>query len=293
MRFVRKALIPAAGLGTRFLPVTKAVAKELLPVLNKPLVQYALEEALASGIEEMLFISSRGKENLQDFFDQAPEVEARLEETGKDAQLASLRALVDPLVGRLAFVRQPRPLGLGHAILCGKSWIGDEPFAVLLPDDFMVGEKPCIGQLMEDYQLSQGNVVGALDVALEDVSSYGILDIDASQMKEKSFFAKGVIEKPKPQEAPSCRAVIGRYVLHPDIFSVLETQERGAGGEIQLTDALSKMIPTHGLQGRIVDSMRFDCGRVEGMLEANIAMAAADEKLAPRLKEMMKKWCEI
>ena len=287
MTAIAKAVMPVAGLGTRFLSVTKAVPKEMLPVLNKPLVQYAVEEAFAAGIEQILFVNGRGKNALEDFFDHSPELEARLAESGKTELLSRIESTV-PAGGQFAFVRQTKPLGFGHAVLCAKNWVQNEPFAILLPDDLMMCDQPCIKQLVDQYDLSMGNMAAVVDVAPHAVSAYGVLDI-ASQ-KGDLLQAKGVVEKPKTEQAPSTKAIIGRYILHPDVFKILETQQPGVGGEIQLTDALSRMIPTHGLTGLLVHGHRFDCGSVEGMVEAQVAYAMRDPLMGEKIRASLMRW---
>ena len=284
---IRKAVMPVAGLGTRFLPVTKTIPKEMLPVLSKPLVQYAVEEAFAAGIEQILFVNGRGKAALEDFFDHTPELEGRLKDADKEEPLAQLiKTVAGP--GQLAFVRQTRPLGFGHAVLCAKNWVQKEPFAVLLPDDLLMGDQPCIKQLSDHYDLSLGNMVAVVEVEKEQVGAYGILEVD---VQEGSFLkAKGVVEKPHPEAAPSRQAIIGRYILHPDIFGFLETQQPGVGGEIQLTDVLERMIPTHGLTGLSIEGYRFDCGSVEGMVEAQIAFGLKDPKVGKKIREAVNRW---
>ena len=217
MPIISKAVMPVAGLGTRFLPVTKSVPKEMLPVLSKPLVQYAVEEAFAAGIEQILFVNGRGKMAIEDFFDHAPELEDRLASAGKNDLLALLKPTL-PTGGQFAFVRQMKAMGFGHAVLCAKNWVGNEPFAILLPDDLIMSSEPCIKQLVENYDLSLGNMAAVVDVAANDVGAYGILDVKNQQ--GSLLTASGVVEKPHPDKAPSTKAIIGRYILHPDIFTV-------------------------------------------------------------------------
>ncbi|MBI1954342.1 MAG: UTP--glucose-1-phosphate uridylyltransferase GalU [Proteobacteria bacterium] len=271
---IKTVVFPVAGLGTRFLPATKAIPKEMLPVLDKPLIQYAVEEALDSGIERFIFITSYGKSAIEDHFDYHELLENTLKRRHKNKELDLIqKTRLSP--GQAVFIRQQEPLGLGHAILCAKKVIKDEPFAVILPDDLILSKKPCMSQMVNVYQ--KGNMVAVMDVPFEDVHKYGILKIE----KEQGPFvqASGVIEKPSKEKAPSQTAIVGRYILSSDIFSILENQERGAGGEIQLTDAFIPMIDSHGLYGYRFSGQRFDCGNKQGWLEANIAYACYDKTI--------------
>lgn len=267
---VRKAVFPVAGMGTRFLPATKTMPKEMLPVVDKPLIQYAVEEASEAGIDHFIFITGRGKQPLLDHFDHMPELEALLKERGNLTVLEGLLG-AQPVPGKVYSTRQGQPLGLGHAVWCARPFVDDEPFAVLLPDDLVMSQTPCIGQLMALHGQTGGNVVAVEDVARDQTSKYGILDVledDGARAR-----AKGLVEKPAPNVAPSTLAIIGRYVLEPGIFDHLENVQRGAGGEIQLTDAMNAMIcdaPMHGLR---YEGKRFDCGDKVGFLEANVAFA--------------------
>ena len=267
-RRVRKAVFPVAGLGTRFLPATKAIPKEILPVVDKPLIQYAVEEARAAGIEDFIFVTGRGKNALEDHFDQAPELERLLADRGKDDMLKLITDL-RPAAGRIAYTRQPEALGLGHAVWCARDLVGEEPFAVLLADDLVMADPPCLKQMVDVHHEVGGNVVAVMDVPREHTNRYGILDVESDDGRLVS--AKGLIEKPDPDAAPSTLSIIGRYVLDPLVFKFLDEQTTGAGGEIQLTDAMARTIgdvPFHGLRyaGR-----RFDCGSKVGFLEANVA----------------------
>jgi UTP--glucose-1-phosphate uridylyltransferase len=267
---VRKAVLPVAGLGTRFLPATKAMPKEMLTVVDRPLIQYAVEECLAAGIEEFVFVTGRNKGALEDHFDTAFELEETLHQRGKKRELkqtqdATIRA------GHAIFTRQQQPLGLGHAVWCARSWVGREPFAVLLPDELTIDSPSCTAQLVKAHEQTGGNVVAVMDVPREQTKSYGIAAVRA----EKDGLAEitGLIEKPKPDEAPSTLAIIGRYVLLPEVFDHLDKHETGAGGEIQLTDAMAKMVgqrPFHALR---YSGQRYDCGSRIGFLEANVAVA--------------------
>ncbi|MCA0320163.1 MAG: UTP--glucose-1-phosphate uridylyltransferase GalU [Proteobacteria bacterium] len=270
MQRVRKAVLPVAGLGTRFLPATKAMPKEMLTVVDRPLIQYAVEECLAAGIEEFVFVTGRNKSALEDHFDAAYELEATLQQRGKARELQQTQdATIKP--GNAIFTRQQRPLGLGHAVWCARDWVGREPFAVLLPDELTIDTPSCTGQLVAAHERTGGNVVAVMDVPRAQTSSYGI----AAVKDEKDGLAAvtGLVEKPKPEAAPSTLAIIGRYVLTPEVFDHLDRHETGAGGEIQLTDAMAKMIgqqPFHALR---YGGQRYDCGSRIGFLEANVAVA--------------------
>ncbi len=287
MKKLHKAVLPVAGLGTRFLPATKAMAKEMLPIVDKPLIQYAIEEARAAGIEQFCLVSGRGKTALIDHFDVAYELEATLRERGKTDMLEMLDAMKVP-PGSIATVRQQVPLGLGHAIWCARAFIGDDPFAILLPDDLVLSETPCLQQLAEAYKETGGNVVAVAEVPHDQTNKYGILKIgeDDGRMVE----VLGLVEKPRPADAPSNLSVIGRYVLLPEVLDHLSQMERGAGNEVQLTDAMAKMIghaPFHGLR---YEGRRFDCGDKIGFLEAQIAFALKRPELAPEVREFMKRY---
>ena len=267
---VRKAVLPVAGLGTRFLPATKAMPKEMLTVVDRPLIQYAVEECLAAGIEEFVFVTGRNKSALEDHFDLAYELEATLQQRGKARELKQTQEATIK-AGNAVFTRQQKPLGLGHAVWCARDWIGREPFAVLLPDELTIDSPTCIAQLVAAHDKTGGNVVAVMDVPREQTKSYGIAAVKA----EKDGLAEitGLVEKPKPAEAPSTLALIGRYVLQPEVFDHLGRHETGTGGEIQLTDAMAKMIghtPFHALR---YTGRRYDCGSRIGFLEANVAVA--------------------
>jgi UTP--glucose-1-phosphate uridylyltransferase len=267
---VRKAVLPVAGLGTRFLPATKAMPKEMLTVVDRPLIQYAVEECLAAGIEEFVFVTGRNKSALEDHFDSAYELETTLDQRGKARELKQTQGATIK-AGNAVFTRQQQPLGLGHAVWCARHWIGREPFAVLLPDELMIGSPTCTAQLVDAHDKTAGNVIAVIDVPREQTRSYGI----AAIRPEKDGLAEltGLVEKPKPEEAPSTLAWIGRCVLLPEVFDHLGKHEAGAGGEIQLTDAMAKMIgrtPFHALR---YTGRRYDCGSRIGFLEANVAVA--------------------
>jgi len=270
-RRVRKAVFPVAGLGTRFLPATKLVAKEMLPVVDKPLIQYAMEEAAAAGIEYFIFVTGRGKAVLIDHFDHAPELEQTLRERDKAEPLAELLGGM-PKPGTILSTRQQQPLGLGHAVWCARAFVNDEPFAVILPDDMVLSPgKPCLGQLIEAWNEVGGNVVAVEEVPSDRTDKYGILDV--TEQDGNLCKAKGLVEKPKPADAPSTMAIIGRYVLDPAVMRALDTTEPGSGGEIQLTDAMNAtlgQVPFHGYR---FSGTRYDCGDKVGFLQANVAYA--------------------
>ncbi|WP_439815058.1 UTP--glucose-1-phosphate uridylyltransferase GalU [Zavarzinia sp. CC-PAN008] len=265
---VRKAVFPVAGLGTRSLPATKAIPKEMLPVVDKPLIQYAVEEAKAAGCEQFIFVTGRGKTALEDHFDHAYELEATLERRGKTRELEALKAWL-PREGQVVYTRQQEPLGLGHAVLCARDIVGDEPFAVLLPDDIVLSKTPCLQQLTAAHDRTGGSVVAVMDVPRDQTNRYGILQpggVDGSLTE-----ILGLVEKPDPAVAPSTLSIIGRYVLSAEIWPFLEERKKGAGGEIQLTDAMARLVgrvPFHGLR---FEGRRFDCGERLGFLEANVA----------------------
>ena len=281
---VRKAVIPVGGLGTRFLPATKAMPKEMLPVVDKPLIQYAVEEAAAAGIEDFIFVTGRAKQAIEDHFDVSFELEHILERRGATERLDEVRA-VCPANTRMAYTRQGDPLGLGHAVLCARELVGDEPFAVLLADDLIKSDRPCLQQLVEINEQTQGNVVGVMEVPREHTSRYGILDIGDED--GDLVTVAGLVEKPAPRDAPSRLAIIGRYVLRPEIFEHLAERQVGAGGEIQLTDAMARMIggaPFHGLR---IEGRRFDCGDKLGFFEANVAYALQRDDLADGIRRIL------
>jgi UTP--glucose-1-phosphate uridylyltransferase len=266
---VKKAVFPVAGLGTRFLPATKSSPKEMLPLIDKPLVQYVVEEAVASGIEQILFVTGRGKRAIEDHFDISIELECHLEEKGKQQTLKAIREIADML--DIFYVRQKKALGLGHAILCAKDFVGNEPFAVLLGDDIIDSERPCLRQLLDVYEERGGSVLALEKVPMENISSYGC--VKANQLSEQVFQVVDMVEKPKREEAPSDMAIIGRYVLTPRIFEILERQEPGQGGEIQLTDAILKLSKEETVFGCLFKGLRHDCGDKLGFLKATVDMA--------------------
>ena len=279
---VRKAVFPVAGFGTRFLPATKAVPKELLPVVDRPLIQYAVDEALAAGIEQMIFVTGRGKGAIEDYFDTAFEIEADLVAKKKDAILDLVtQTRLGP--GQAAFVRQQVMSGLGHAVWCARHLTGDEPFAVLLPDELLWNPaKPCLAQMMETYEAKGGSVIAVVDVPRAHTGRYGIVDPGAAD--GAAIAVAGFVEKPKPDEAPSTLAAVGRYILDPHVMHLLEDQEHGAGGEIQLTDALARLIGTQPFHAHIFEGARHDCGEKAGFIQANVALALEREDMAGPLR---------
>ena len=283
---IRKAIIPAAGLGTRFLPATKAQPKEMLPLVDKPTIQYIVEEAVAAGIEEILLISGRTKKSIEDHFDRSPELEAELIKSNKLELLKVIRDISD--LANIHSVRQKEPRGLGHAILTAKAFVGNEPFAVLLGDDVVASKKPCLKQLIEVYEEKNATVLGVQTVAHEDVSKYGI--VDGVNVGERLYKVRDLVEKPPVEEACSDIAILGRYVISPDIFEYLENQTPGAGGEIQLTDALKRMA-NDGKEMYAYDfkGTRYDVGSKIGFVQANIEFALRDESLRDELKEYLEK----
>ena len=286
---VRKAVIPAAGLGTRFLPATKAVPKEMLPIVDKPTIQYIIEEALASGIEDVLIITGRTKRAIEDHFDRSIELELNLEKGGKKALLEEVQAIGNI---RLHYVRQKEPKGLGHAILCAKQFIGNEPFAVLLGDDVVDNDYPCLKQLIDVYEAKGGSVLGCQTVPKEKVSSYGIV-ASSDIGEERVFKVNDMVEKPSVEQAPSQLAVLGRYVISPEIFPILEETKPGKGGEIQLTDALKVLATQEDMYAYDFIGRRYDVGDKQGFLEATVEMALKrpdlKEKFAAYLKGIAEK----
>jgi len=276
VRPIRKAVFPVGGLGTRFLPATKAMPKEMLTVVDKPLIHYAVEEAQAAGIEEFIFVTGRGKTAIEDHFDHSHELHEVLAARHRLDALEGLASWL-PGPGQVAYTRQQEPLGLGHAVWCARNLVGDEPFAVLLADDLVLAKTPCMRQLVEAYHETGGNIVGVMDVPRAETRRYGILDVahDDGRLAE----VRGLVEKPEPAAAPSTLSIIGRYVLMPEVFGHLGRQERGAGGEIQLTDAMAAMIRAQPFHGLRFEGTRFDCGDKAGFLKANLAFALARDDL--------------
>ena len=282
---VRKAVFPVAGLGTRFLPATKAVPKEMLPVVDKPVVQYAVEEAKEAGIEQFIFVTGRGKHIIEDHFDHAYELEAQLEAREKTEQLDSLLEGL-PVSGSVSFTRQQKPLGLGHAVWCARHLVGDEPFAVLLPDDLMIGKPGALAQMMEVYnRVGGGVVVAAEEKPYEELHRYGVFATGAEH--GNAVEVKGMVEKPKPADAPSRLTVIGRYILQPEIFVELDKREKGAGGEIQLTDSMAKLIGRMPFHAAKTLCDRYDCGDKVGFLHANIAVGLSRGEFSADLRAIL------
>ena len=274
---VTKAIFPVAGMGTRFLPATKAVPKEVMTLVDRPLIQYAIDEARAAGITEFIFVTSRGQGALEDYFDHAPQLEHELRKKGKTELLETLKS-TNMESGAIAYIRQHQPLGLGHAVWCARRLIGEEPFAVILPDDVIAAKKPCLQQMMEAYNETGGSMVAAMEVEPSRTSSYGILD--TSKEDGNLVKLKGMVEKPAPEDAPSNLAVIGRYILTPTVLQNLNALEPGAGGEIQLTDAIAQEIrESRDVYGCRFRGERFDCGSKAGFLQATLAFGLAREDL--------------
>jgi UTP--glucose-1-phosphate uridylyltransferase len=288
-RPIKKAVFPVAGLGTRFLPATKVMPKEMLVVVDKPLIQWAVEEAAAAGCTDFIFVTSRGKSMQEDHFDHHAELITMLEKRSKAAELDAIRAIL-PRDGRVIAVRQPEPLGLGHAVACAEPVVGNEPFAVILPDDMVLADAPCLKQMTDAYNRVGGSVVAVIDVPRDQTRKYGILDVAKDDKREGALVAiKGLVEKPAPEEAPSTLSIIGRYILQPEIFEHLRKGERGAGGEIQLTDAMARMIgkgPFHGYRFR---GTRYDCGDKAGYVAANLAFALERPDLAAAVRAHAKR----
>lgn len=281
---IRKAVFPVGGMGTRFLPVTKALPKEMLPVVDKPLIQYAVEEARAAGLDQLIFVTGRGKQAIEDHFDSSHELETLLGKRGKTDALGLLKQTMGT-PGTISYTRQQEPLGLGHAVWCARHLVGNEPFAVLLADDMVLARKPCLKQMVEAYEETGGNMVAVMDVPRAHTNRYGILDVGADDGRLAEVL--GLVEKPDPAAAPSTLSVIGRYILQPQVFTHLERREKGAGGEIQLTDAMAHMIgkmPFHGLR---FEGTRFDCGDKVGFLEANIAHALQRPDMGPAVRQLL------
>ena len=284
---VRIAVFPVAGLGTRFLPATKAVPKEMLPVVDKPVVQYAVEEAREAGIEQFIFVTGRGKHIIEDHFDHAYELEALLKAREKVKELDSLLEGL-PDSGAVSFTRQQKPLGLGHAVWCARHLVGNEPFAVLLPDDLLIGKTGALTQMIAVYnQVGGGIVVAAEEKPLEETKRYGVIAPGAA--KANTVEVKGIVEKPKPADAPSRLCVIGRYILQPEIFAELERREKGAGGEIQLTDSMARLIGRMPFNAVKTDCERYDCGDKIGFLQANVAVGLKRSDIASHLRDFLNK----
>jgi UTP--glucose-1-phosphate uridylyltransferase len=267
---ITKAVFPVAGMGTRFLPATKASPKEMLPIVDKPLIQYAVEEAVAAGITELIFVTGRSKRAIEDHFDKAYEMEAELEARGKTKMLELLRGIIPPNV-TCVYIRQAEALGLGHAVLCARQVVGNDPFAVLLADDLLDGEPPVLKQMVDLYAHYHSSVIGVQDVPREETSQYGI--VDAKELEDGVYKINSMVEKPKPEDAPSTLGVVGRYILTPRIFSHLESVQAGAGGEIQLTDGIASLLKQEQVLAYKYSGTRYDCGSKIGYLKATVELA--------------------
>lgn len=285
---IKKVIFPVGGLGTRFLPATKSMPKEMLPVVDKPLIHYAFEEAKAAGIEEFIFVTGRNKGAIADHFDHSYELQDILNTKNKKREL-ELTSKWLPEAGSIIFTRQRQPLGLGHAVWCARHLIGNDPFAVILADDLVLSKTPCLKQMIEQYNDCGGNVLGVMDVPRADTSKYGIVDIDtnATSADAKLVKARGLVEKPAPEQAPSTLSIIGRYILQPEIINILSKQKAGAGGEIQLTDAIASMIGKNDVFGYRYEGMRYDCGGLVGFVAANVAFALEREDVRDRLVKQL------
>ena len=282
---IRKAVFPVAGLGTRFLPATKAIPKEMLPIIDRPLIQYAVDEAREAGIEQLIFVTGRGKTAIVEHFDTAYELEATMSGRGKD--LAVLDATrIQP--GNIVTVRQQVPMGLGHAVWCARAVVGDEPFAVFLPDEMMVGTPGCMKQMVEAYNDVGGNLISVLEVPEEDVSSYGVI-APGARISDTLTEVTGLVEKPRREDAPSNLIISGRYILQPEVMRTLESQEKGAGGEIQLTDAMARMIGNQPFHAVTFAGRRFDCGSKTGFVEATLALALERPDMGDEVRAIMKR----
>ncbi len=283
---VRKAVFPAGGLGTRFLPATKVIPKEMLALVDKPILQYGVEEALASGIEDIIIVTSRGKGAMEDHFDISYELDATLERKGKTELLELSRAISS--MARISYVRQKEPLGLGHAVLCAKDLVGDEPFAVLLPDDVIDSDPPCLKQMIDVFNERGGSVLATMTIEGPGISAYGVLAGSQDQTNERIYNCTGMVEKPKLEDAPSKQAIIGRYVLTPRVFELLEQTKPGAGGEIQLTDGIRALLEEEKVFGYTFDGKRFDAGDKFGLLQATVEFALKRPEFAEKFRAYLK-----
>ena len=282
---IKKAIFPVAGLGTRFLPATKAQPKEMLPVVDKPLIQYAVEEAYAAGVREMIFVTGRHKRPIEDHFDMTFELEVALEQAGK-AELLHVVRSVKPDDMECIYVRQPQALGLGHAVLCGQRLIGNEPFAVLLADDLMVGEPPVLAQMAEQYKEWRVSILAVQEVPAEQTQRYGI--VAGTPVNDRLLNVERIVEKPKPADAPSRLGVAGRYILTPGVFREITTQQRGVGGEIQLTDGIAGLLRREKVFAYRYEGRRYDCGSKEGFLQANVELALQHPQIGPGFRDFLK-----
>jgi UTP--glucose-1-phosphate uridylyltransferase len=285
MPAIRKAVFPVAGLGTRFLPATKAMPKEMLPVVDRPVIQHVVDEAREAGIEHFIFVTGRNKGVIEDHFDKQFELEATLQRRGKNTELHLLETDL-PGAGQTSFTRQQEPLGLGHAVWCARELVGHEPFALLLPDMLHHGARGCLAGMMEVHRETGGNVIAVYEVPREQVSQYGI--VGAGEARGSGFCVTSMVEKPRPGDAPSNYAISGRYILQPEIFTLLENQATGAGGEIQLTDSMLTLAKSQDFFGYLFDGRIFDCGSKIGFLTANVAYALARDDIAPEFREELK-----
>jgi UTP--glucose-1-phosphate uridylyltransferase len=280
---IKKAVFPVAGLGTRFLPATKANPKEMLPIVDKPLIQYAVEEAISAGIQQLIFVTSSSKRAIEDHFDSNYELESNLEARGNYKLLSLVREILPKGVS-CVYVRQPNPMGLGHAVLCAKDIIGNEPFAVLLADDLITGDKlSCLQQLMHVYENKNSSIIAVQEIAMAEVHKYGIIALENTTGR-----ITAIIEKPKANEAPSNLAAVGRYILTPQIFDFLEVYEKGASGEIQLTDAIAKLLARENIYAHLLQGKRYDCGSKLGYLQATISYALQHPELADSFKDYLR-----
>jgi UTP--glucose-1-phosphate uridylyltransferase len=285
-RRVRKAVFPAGGLGTRFLPATKVIPKEMLALVDKPIIQYGVEEALASGIEHIIFVTGRGKGAMEDHFDISYELDATLEKKGKNELLELSRSISS--LARVSYVRQKEPLGLGHAVLCAKELVGDEPFAVILPDDVIDAEPPCLKQMIDVFDEKGGSVLATMTIEGPAISAYGVLAGSADKTNERIYNCTGMVEKPKLEDAPSTQAIIGRYVLTPRVFELLEQTKPGAGGEIQLTDGILALLKEEKVFGYTFEGKRFDAGDKFGMLQATVEFALKRPEFGEKFRAYLK-----
>lgn len=283
---IRKAVFPAAGMGTRFLPATKATPKEMLPLVDKPLIQYGVEEAVAAGCTEIIIVTGRGKGTMEDHFDRAPELEASLEKRGKTALLDIARSVTR--LAKITYVRQPEALGLGHAVLMAKELVGDEPFAVLLPDDIVDAQTPCMKQMVEAFAKTGSSILGSEIVEGDAIQNYGCLACSPDASDPRLLKVSDMIEKPKPSEAPSQNAIIGRYILTPRIFEMLENITPGAGGELQLTDGIKALLKYESVYGFTYEGKRHDAGDKLGFLKATVEFALKRDDLGPKFREWLK-----
>ncbi|KZZ83896.1 UTP--glucose-1-phosphate uridylyltransferase GalU [Bacillus sp. SJS] len=289
MKRVRKAIIPAAGLGTRFLPATKAMPKEMLPIVDKPTIQYIVEEAVASGIEDIIIVTGKGKRAIEDHFDYAPELEENLSQKGKTELLDKVR--YSSSLANITYIRQKEPKGLGHAVWCARSFIGDEPFAVLLGDDIVQSDTPCLRQLIDQYEQTQGSIIGVQEVEPHNTHRYGI--IDPLSNEDRLYRVHNFVEKPKPGTAPSNLAIMGRYILTPEIFAILENQGLGAGGEIQLTDAIQRLNEYQNVFAYDFQGERFDVGEKFGFIKTTLQFALQHEELREEILREMNRLLEL